>query len=515
MNGGMGGFGSPSAGMGGGPGPFNDKAFGGGALCSGGGGCGYDVDFCMPGEVIHLSCPGGWQGQGPQDAGYYRSLAGRAFENSATAGGDAADMWQNMGMAYGAEAFDAEKGCGGGHVRKEDLGGGWWSIMIGESSYLYNEDTGACIHYDDSNNDTNDQQNDSSGGGPQAKNDEGNDQDGDEDDGEDGNGGDPDDEPEGNAAACEGPEGNGGSDAAVANPQDVNWDHVTGGVVTDPAGPDDGRGQGVDTSGGWRRPGTECTDPAENMLPAFDGCAVKPLPQELITDPVPWAQSAADGTPTGGSAGIIEVDHAASGASVAAVEGPAQKLMVEAGQARWVDLRTGDRLGSQDIVRTGLGGRATLRFANGTEATVAPGTKMGITSMPNGGEAGQVHLKYGSLAFGGAGAGGLCVTTPAGSMRLMQSVGAVSYQRGSGLHVGGGAGAWRQVSPADAMAPATKAGQAPAGVQQPTPAGLAGGPQLAGSQGGSQGSMVLGNPAGGMGQPALGQVQVVNLHPTH
>ncbi|MGC9454878.1 MAG: hypothetical protein ACP5HU_08420 [Phycisphaerae bacterium] len=462
----FGGMGGPFGGGDGGPGPFTDKAFGGGALCSGG--CGYNVDFCMPAEVIHRSCPGGWQGQDSQDAGYYRSLAHRAFYNASVAEGDASDMWYNIGFAYGAEAFDAEKGCGGGHIRSENLGGGWVSIMVGDSSYLYNENTGACIHYDDHQNGTNDQQNGSSTGEPQAQNEE---QDEDESDAdgndEEGDHSDSDDESGNGTAACEGPEGNGGGQRGPVNPQDVNWDEVTGGVVSRPTGPDgdgDDRGNnGAQAAGGWRKPGTECTDPAEMMLPAFDGCAVKPLPAELVTDPLPIARTA---------------DSSQPGATVAALQGLAQKMVVENGQARWADLRAGETLAAGTIVRTGLGGRVELRFADGAEASVAPATKMGIAPAGAEGQTGHVHLKYGSLAFQGADQHGVCVTTPAGSVRLMQANGTVSYQHGAGLRTVGGANAWQQtkVGGGPAMQPAVAS-------PQPMAAGALNGPRLGGAQG--------------------------------
>ncbi len=468
--GGMGGFGGGS----GGPGPFGPGAFGGGGMCSDVGGPGFGTPRGSMGGG-----PGrnpDWNGYHGQDGDYYKGMMDHAQDNAGTTDGTACDMWSDMSDAYMLEAHDAHQGSGGGHFYQEDLGGGWTSFVTAGNSYLYNNETGACIKYEPS---------------------------GDDDDNDDSK---PDKPAGGNSnseTSCQGPEDEGGGGAPVVTEADMGRLEEKIGGCTDPAGPDDHNGGQPDPSDGVRVPRQGCGDPDEDGGHGGAGLAegisggVRMPKGFLLVDPRP--EEAGKG----------------AAAEVVAVTGAAQKMVVADGKAKWAALAAGEKLGAFSVVRTGLGARVDLRFAHGATAAIGAATKVGIGAF---GEGVAMRLKYGALQLDRgkhAAAGGFQVETPAGAVGLIGENGTVAYGQQTGLQLGGAAGAWDQVRPAAGMGDlAAAAGGAYVPKMGSAPAG--GGAGLAGAGGPGGGPMILLTPGVGntapvtmpMGQMVLQKIQV-------
>jgi hypothetical protein len=86
-------------------------------------------------------------------------------------------------------------------------------------------------------------------------------------------------------------------------------------------------------------------------------------------------------------------------ATVKSVSGIVEKFSGDAKNGKWQPLKAGDVLAERSLVRTGLGGRAVLKFADRGDVTVKSGTKIGISSFRRTGKLVKTRLglKYGAL----------------------------------------------------------------------------------------------------------------------
>ena len=86
-------------------------------------------------------------------------------------------------------------------------------------------------------------------------------------------------------------------------------------------------------------------------------------------------------------------------ATVVSVTGPAQKLAAGKGERKWQPIKAGDKLGPLTVVRTGLGAKVVLKFADRGEVIVNNATKIGIGELRRQGQkvSADVGLKYGTI----------------------------------------------------------------------------------------------------------------------
>lgn len=176
--------------------------------------------------------------------------------------------------------------------------------------------------------------------------------------------------------------------------------------------------------------------------------------------------------------------NAGAGAAgvVTDVRGSVQRLLVADGQARWVPLKAGDRLGEADVVRTGLRSGAALAV-NGATVHIGSATKLGVGRLGRGpNRPARLRLAYGSVGLGRAGAGAnvhvgtsarvgaeVHVQTPAGSARMSRATTSVKLTRAAGLKLRGPA---RTSATAQVAAPGT-------GLPRPLAAGGVAAPKTA------------------------------------
>ena len=95
-------------------------------------------------------------------------------------------------------------------------------------------------------------------------------------------------------------------------------------------------------------------------------------------------------------------------ATVVSVTGVAHKRLTAVADSKWEPLKTGDVLGEQTLIRTGLGTTVVLNFADRGRVTVRSGTKIGIGELKQAGRKmkARLGLKYGTIrASVDAGAG--------------------------------------------------------------------------------------------------------------
>ena len=86
-------------------------------------------------------------------------------------------------------------------------------------------------------------------------------------------------------------------------------------------------------------------------------------------------------------------------ATVVSVEGVAQKRLLSDPKGRWETVKAGDVLGELTLIRTGLGTKVVLKFADRGNVTVKSATKMGIGEFRKRGDkvTTRVGLKYGAM----------------------------------------------------------------------------------------------------------------------
>ena len=85
--------------------------------------------------------------------------------------------------------------------------------------------------------------------------------------------------------------------------------------------------------------------------------------------------------------------------TVTEVSGIAEKRSAADEKAEWTQIKVGDVLGEMTLIRTGLGGKVVLKFAERGNVTVKNGTKIGIASFRKQGKLVRTRLglKYGAL----------------------------------------------------------------------------------------------------------------------
>ena len=86
-------------------------------------------------------------------------------------------------------------------------------------------------------------------------------------------------------------------------------------------------------------------------------------------------------------------------ATVKSVSGIVERRSGEDANGKWEQMKVGDILSERTLIRTGLGGRAVLKFADRGDVTVKSGTKIGISSFRKSGKLVKttLGLKYGAL----------------------------------------------------------------------------------------------------------------------
>jgi len=107
--------------------------------------------------------------------------------------------------------------------------------------------------------------------------------------------------------------------------------------------------------------------------------------------------------------------------TVVSVSGLAEKRSASEEKAEWSAVKAGDVLDEMTLLRTGLGGKIVLKFADRGDVTVKSGTKIGIASFRKRGKLVQtrVGLKYGAIRAqvdSSRGANDFRLRTPAGTL---------------------------------------------------------------------------------------------------
>jgi hypothetical protein len=100
----------------------------------------------------------------------------------------------------------------------------------------------------------------------------------------------------------------------------------------------------------------------------------------------PKATTRPSGDSNAGSAPII----------VKSVSGIAQRRAGNVKNSKWVQMKIGDIVSEHSLIRTGLGGKVVLKFADRGDITIKSGTKIGIGKNGKGVKS-RLGLKYGSI----------------------------------------------------------------------------------------------------------------------
>ncbi len=161
---------------------------------------------------------------------------------------------------------------------------------------------------------------------------------------------------------------------------------------------------------------------------------------------VAWAAASADSpganAPTTAPAGQAKAEKTAPAenelrVTVVSVHGSAQKFDGTDPKAAWEKIQVGDVLGEGAIVRTGLGSKLVLKFADRGNVRVKSGTKMGIREFRKDGDLArtQLGLKYGSMRAKvdrSTGPNDFRIHTPVATLSVRGSQGHVSHSTGFG-----------------------------------------------------------------------------------
>jgi len=134
-------------------------------------------------------------------------------------------------------------------------------------------------------------------------------------------------------------------------------------------------------------------------------------------------------------------------ATVVSVSGPAQKLVATNGR-KWQKLRAGEKLGELTVVRTGLGAKVVLKFADRGEIVVNNATKIGIRELRKRGQEvkADVGLKYGTMRASvesGRGKNDFRISTPVATLSVRGSSADVGFMADSSRMLDAKAGLWR------------------------------------------------------------------------
>ena len=135
-------------------------------------------------------------------------------------------------------------------------------------------------------------------------------------------------------------------------------------------------------------------------------------------------------------------------AGVKSVSGIVETRSADDQDGKWRQLKVGDALSERSLIRTGLGGKVVLKFADRGEVTVKSGTKIGIGSFRKNGNLVKTRLglKYGALRAqvdSSRGANDFRVRTPVATLAATGTSGNIAQWGDFSLQFHGTTGAWR------------------------------------------------------------------------
>jgi len=133
--------------------------------------------------------------------------------------------------------------------------------------------------------------------------------------------------------------------------------------------------------------------------------------------------------------------------TVVSVTGPAEKLLTSSTGATWQPIQAGQQLPEKTVIRTGLGARVVLRFADCGEVVVERASKAGISEFrPRAATARtSLGLKYGSMRVHVERARGpqdFQVSTPVATMSVRGTKGRIRFAGDLGLLLEGESETW-------------------------------------------------------------------------
>ena len=135
-------------------------------------------------------------------------------------------------------------------------------------------------------------------------------------------------------------------------------------------------------------------------------------------------------------------------ATVKSVSGIVERFSGDAKNGKWEAAKAGDILAERSLLRTGLGGRAVLKFADRGDVTGKSGTKVGISSFRKTGKLVKttLGLKYGALRAqvdSSRGANDFRVRTAAATLAATGTSGNVAQWGDFSLQFQGTTGTWK------------------------------------------------------------------------
>ena len=135
-------------------------------------------------------------------------------------------------------------------------------------------------------------------------------------------------------------------------------------------------------------------------------------------------------------------------ATVKSVSGIVERFSGDAKNGKWEAVKAGDVLAERSVLRTGLGGRAVLKFADRGDVIVKSGTKIGISEFRKTGRLVKttLGLKYGALRAqvdSSRGANDFRVRTAAATLAATGTSGNVAQWGDFSLQFQGTAGTWK------------------------------------------------------------------------
>ncbi len=140
-------------------------------------------------------------------------------------------------------------------------------------------------------------------------------------------------------------------------------------------------------------------------------------------------------------------------AKVISVKGLAKKMQAGQDQSPWTPLKVNDVLSQLSVIRTGLGSKVVLHFADRGQVTVDSGTKVGIAQFAsvqgaNGTVKARLGLKYGSMRLKvdrSRGASDFSVSTAVATLSVRGTDGRIAFSGDRGLFLNGSEGTFAVV----------------------------------------------------------------------
>jgi len=134
--------------------------------------------------------------------------------------------------------------------------------------------------------------------------------------------------------------------------------------------------------------------------------------------------------------------------TAASVSGIAEQRSATDEKAKWVPLKVGDVLNEMTLIRTGLGGKVVLKFADRGDVTINSGSKIGIASFRKQGKLVKTRLglKYGAIRAqvdSSRGANDFRVRTAAGTLAATGTGGYMAQWGDFSFQAKGTGGSWQ------------------------------------------------------------------------